>query len=500
MIIEGRNIKESKVLLKTKYCVIGSGAGGAVVAERLARDGHEVILIEEGGYFSPGSLRGDTEAIAMAKLYRDAVMQSTDDQSITLFQGQAIGGSTFVNHALCFHMPHELINEWISSGIIKDFTSDDLEKHYSEVERFLQPKVTPDKYMNSSTKLFHKTFQDRNLSTTFTKRNTNGCIGCGSCFRSCDIAAKSSTDLTFIPEAINNGAKVYSDFKAEKIIFKGKTATAVEGTIMSQMKQAKGTFRVDAEYIVVAAGALHSPWLLGRSGIKNKNLGKHLKIHPIVPMQALFKKDMDSFNGVPQAISSFQYTDYKNKKEKGFVYYCDFSGMMGTSTHMPGMGNELRERIGKLRKMGQTQIMLLENTTGEINCKKEKPVITYNLNEMDKNEFVKASKIMGNLYFESGAEAVYLGNQVFTSPDQLNGISTDLFEPFASHKYAAHFQSTCRMGASSKDSVTDNSGKVFDTENVYVADASILPDSVGVNPMLTIMAFASLVAERLSKK
>jgi len=499
MIIQGKDIKEKNILLKTKYCIIGSGAGGAVVAERLSKSGNDVILIEEGSHFSPGVLKHETETIAMGRIYRDAIMQATENNSITLFQGRAIGGSTFVNHALCFHMSSDVFDDWSHSNVIKNFNYNNLQDHYLKIEKFLKPKSTPPQYENSASKLFFNTFKKNNLKVSLTQRNTNSCVGCGSCFRSCDIGAKNSTDMTFIPAAIKNGAQVFSNFKADKILFKGDKAIGVEGIIISEFYKAKGSFKIEAENIIISAGALHSPWLLHRSGIKNKNIGQHLKIHPIVPMQARFKKNMDSFNGVPQSVVSQHYTDYHNKKTKGFIFYCDFSGYMGTSSHIPGIGIEFAQRLSQLRKMGQTQIMLLDSTTGTVNCKKEKPLISYDLNEMDKMTFVHAAKIMGKLYFDSGAEAIYLGNKEYNSAEDLHAIHATDFNPFSIHMYAAHFQSTCRMGTDPKQAVTDNSGKVFGTENVYVADASILPDSVGINPMLTTMAFSSIVADEILK-
>lgn len=497
-VIEGRSLNEKKVKIDTDICIIGSGAGGGVAAHYLAEAGYQVTVLEAGGYFPQGAMSGKSEFSAMAASYFGGALQTTKKQDITIVQGKAIGGSTLINHALCFRIPEYTANKWTKAGV-EGKTLADLNPHYDRIEKIITPKVSIPEAINENNKIIYDGFQKKGWSVEYTRRNTSHCIGCGSCLITCPIGAKNSTDRNFLPMAHENGARIYSDFAVRKLDLKKGTARQAVGDILGADGTKKGSFEVNAKTFILSAGAIQTPVLLQRSGFKDTAgaLGKNFIIHPLILMQGQYERRLDSFRGVPQSVFSRQFSNYDGKDDDShLLFYGDFGGFMVTSMYFSGFGKEYSEQLKNLPYTSQAQILVNDTTTGHVTSSKKDYDFHYELDDKARESLVKGAKIIGELFFEAGAKKVTVGSEILHKVDELNKINLDTFAPFRAGVAGAHTQSSCRMG-SRETGVVDSYGKVWDLENVYIADASIFPSSSGVNPMLTVMALASQVAEKI---
>jgi choline dehydrogenase-like flavoprotein len=259
-----------------------------------------------------------------------------------------------------------------------------------------------------------------------------------------------------------------------------------------------GYFEVDADIFIMAAGAVQTPVLLQRSGFKGKSgqIGKNFIAHPFIFPQALFKKKLDSFKGVPQAVYSFQFANFGQKENGSILLYGDFEGFIGTVFPMAGEGTNFSETLGKFRQMAQALVIINETAKGEITSSRSSYTINYDLTEHDRDTLARAARYAGEVFFSQGAEKYFVGNQEYNSIDDLKKITVESMASYRVNTIAAHPMSSCRMGKPG-NSVVDSFGKIHELSNGYISDASILPESTGVNPQLTIMALASQVADRI---
>ncbi len=500
-VIEGRSIQEKSVKIDTEVCIIGSGAGGAVTAHYLAEAGYKVTVLEAGGFFPPGSLNGKSEFDAMATTYFGGALQTTKKQDVTMIQGRAIGGSTLVNHALCFRIPEYVSNKWTKKGA-EGKTLADLNPHYDRIEKIIDPKPTIPEAMNENNNIIYRNFQKRGWNVEYTQRNTSHCIGCGSCIQTCPIGAKNSMDRTFLPMAHENGAGIYSDFAVQKLDLKNGRAHRAIGHILDEFRHKKGDFEVTADIFIVAGGAVQTPVILQRSGFSDSagQLGKNFIIHPLLLIQAQYERRLESYRGVPQSVFSRQFSNYSQGNEEGhLLFYGDFEGYMVTSMYLTGFGKEYSEHLKYLPNTSQAQILVNDTGTGHVDSNDDDYNFHYEVTEKDRETLARGCRIMGEIYFEEGAIRVMVGDTVYRNMNELSKINADSLAPFKAGIAAAHPQCSARMG-SPETGVVDSYGKVWDLENVYIADASIFPASSGVNPQLTVMALASQVADNIIRK
>jgi len=498
-IIEGKTIKGS-VREQADVCVIGSGAGGAVMAKELAQKGLKVVVLEEGGNYSSKDYP-KTIFESFMKLYRNQGLDTTlGIPAIVLPTGKCLGGTTVINMGTCFRLPDYTHQKWEDLGI-KGYSAKDLAPYYDQVEEMMSVRRVTPEVMGRNGEIIAEGAKKLGLHPMPILRNVNDrCKGCCNCSYGCREDAKEAMILNYIPRAVELGAKIYCDAKAEFIVHDKEKVLGVTGSIRDRES---GNFRhfieIAADRVVVAAGALNTPVLLLKSEVCNSSgqVGKNLKLHLCGRAIGVFDELIDGHHGVGQCLYIDDYA------ELGIMLEATFTGPATEFPGLGGFGKELWEHLKEFRHLASIGVMMSDTSSGKVTVGVDgEPMITYNMNQKDADALKKAMLISARIFFAAGAKKVLTTTSCF--PEIKNLVEVEKFqdlkvEPGQFLAMAFHPMGTCRMGADPKKSVVSPELEAWDLKNLYLTDASVFPTSLGVNPQETIWAFATRCAENILK-
>jgi choline dehydrogenase-like flavoprotein len=333
------------------------------------------------------------------------------------------------------------------------------------------------------------------------KRNMNeNCVGCGICTLGCPTAGKRPTLLNYIPRASELGCQVYCDFRVEKILSAFGSATGVAGSILDRRTgKRRARFRVRAKIVVLSAGAVGTPLLLLQNRLANSSgeVGKNLRLHPGIRVYAMMDELVKGWLGVPQGVYVDEFWN------EGVMLEGIFVGPMLSAPAMPYFGRRNKELMFNYPRIAAFGAMISDETRGRIRPGLfGRPFITYRLEKEDLKKAVKAIAYTAEIFFAAGAKKVYPTIPwlpEIASPKGIAEILTGPVKPGDLEMMAFHPMGTCRMGTRPDRSVTDPFGETFDVHNLFVADASLFPSCLGVNPMESIMAFANRNADYIHR-
>lgn len=500
---DGVLIPEGGFEIDTDVVVIGSGPGGAVVAEKLSRYGVKVVVLEEGDYVRADDLprsRNERPLRAFQRVYRNGgftVAYGTlpGRPPIPVPLGIGLGGTSLINSGTCLRTPPEKFKEFKKLGI--NISYDDIAPFYEEVEEFLNIKPIPESLLGKHGEVFLSAAKKLGYSSGTLPRNVRGCKGCGQCQYICPENAKLAMHISYIPKACQNGAKFIVRAKVERILVHGGRAIGVEGKVKVQSSDGLRTekFKVFARIVVVCAGAIHTPHLLRKSGVANKPTGKFLTIHPGIRVSALFDFEVKQWFGTPQGYFVDEF-----KKEGIMIEGVSVPPVIGAMT-LPGFGRKFREVLESYSRIISTGVMVSDSTFGRVVSLPfyDEPIMIYNLSKKDAESFGKAIYIASKIFKEAGAKKIFphiFGIEEIDDPEKLRDVKP---KPSQLEPMAFHPLGTCRMGKFPSSSVVNENSEHHLVENLFVSDGSIFPVPLGVNPQLTIMAFSSRTAKFIAE-
>src|SRR5439155_800602 len=283
-------------------CVVGSGAGGAVVAYELARAGLRVVVLEEGGYFTQADFTGPPME-RVQRFYRNGgATVALGRPTIPVPLGKCVGGTTVVNSGTCFRTPERVLREWASAYGVADADPTTMKPYFDEVERMIGVRPVPWEIIGRNAEVFDRGVRALGLRGEPIERNIVGCRGCGECAFGCPSDAKQAMHLTYLPAACAAGARLYARCRVERVSIQSGCAAGVEAMLLERDGDAAhGRVRVCAPLVVVAAGAIHTPGLLARSGVRHPALGRNLRIHPAVGVAGYFAEELLAWRGTLQS-------------------------------------------------------------------------------------------------------------------------------------------------------------------------------------------------------
>lgn len=498
----------------TEVLIVGSGAAGAVVAAELAEAGIRCVVLEEGPYLLPDDLAVMRPSDTMRRGWREAGMSFTiplgDSPSINLMVARCIGGSSVMTGGVCFRTPDHVLHEWVTRLGLKGLTPEAMAPLFEEVERRCHVEEVPEARRSQSTVLFGKGAQKLGYSLAPNRRNTNGCEGCGRCNFGCPHKAKQSVDLTYLPRAVEANTELVSDAHVTKLVLTGDRVTGVVGLYVDPVNRRQRPFVYSARRVVLACGGLHTPGVLHRSGLGGRlsQIGRNMTLHPSMRVMARFDETVNGWKGALQSAHSDAFLDDRITLMSVFVP----TGVL-TAT-LPGFGLEHRRVALHAKNLAVFGGMIHDDpggtvlppsSLGGLLWGRQEPVVTYRMSQRDRRAQAKLLKILAQTFFAAGAKEVFL--PVLGCLDDLPGggiseatLSEIDFEKIPGRQIecaSQHPLGSCRMGLSPDSAVVDPNGQVFGMRNLYVADASILPTSLGVNPQITVMAMATRVARHL---
>ncbi|MEQ8276266.1 MAG: GMC family oxidoreductase [Deltaproteobacteria bacterium] len=489
--------------ITTEVVVVGSGAGGAVVAATLAEAGMDVVVLEEGGHVRSEEHARMRPSESLRHLWRDAgfTMAIGLGQSpmINVMMGRCIGGSSALTGGVCFRIPDAVLADWRALGL-SDFTPEHLEPFYDDVETNVHVEEVPVQARSRSTQLFGEGAEKMGFSLESMRRNTNGCVGWATCNFGCPERAKMSVDISYIPRAMKAGAVVHSDCLVERVLTKGRRAVGVAGRVLNGPSgKPGGRLRVNAKRVVLACGAMFTPLVLKASGIGKRSgqVGRNLTLHPAFRIMARFDERVAGWNGALQSAYSSHF------EPDGIQLNSVFVPPAILAATQPGIADDHVARAKTLEHLAIFGANLHDEAGGVVRRGLgREPIVTYRMAKKDAAAVPKALRIAGETFLAAGAKELFLpvlGLEGLT-PDAFRALDLEKISPKRLECTSQHPLGTCRMGVDAKDSVVDDRGQCWDVEELFVTDGSTVPTSLGVNPQLAIMTLATRFAQRMADR
>src|SRR6185503_19410188 len=336
------------------------------------------------------------------------------------------------------------------------------------------------------------------------RRSVKGCARLGYCGMGCPLDAKRTSRTTYVADAIDAGADLYADCRVKLLQVDRKRARSVAADVLDrETDRPRARLVVHARKgIVLAAGAINTPALLLRSKYGNGTgaVGKRTFLHPTVPMVAFFEQPIEGFYGAPQSVTVNHFVD-RGPRVGYFLESSPVHPMLGALA-FPGFGDAHRRIVERL-PFAQATIALLvdghhDDDGGQIAVSEDGRVkLSYPLHASLHEAARDAMANMARLQLAAGAKEVMSLHEtpiVIRGEADIARLADAPFGPNLHTLFSAHQMGGCAMGEDPKHSVVSSRGRHHDIENLWIADGSVFPTSLGVNPQLWIYALARLFA------
>ncbi|MBK9031688.1 MAG: GMC family oxidoreductase [Myxococcales bacterium] len=480
--------------IEVDVVIIGTGAGGAVVARELAEAGLAVAMVEEGRYFERHEFTGRPFAMQQQMYRAGGATFSLGNVTIPIPIGVTVGGTTTVNSGTCYRVPERVLAHWRQDYGLTEFTSDHLAPYYERVERVLGVAPTAASVLGGCARVVARGCDALGYRHAPLARNAPDCDGQGVCCFGCPTDAKRSTNVSYVPLALRAGAELFTSVRAERIIVEGGHAVGLVART-----HAGRTLTVRARAVVVSCGALITPTFLERNhvGTSSGQLGRNLSIHPAAGALAVFDEPIESWRGVPQGLAIEEFA------EEGILFEGAATPLEFTAALMPQLGPRLIELCEGFDHIASFGLMVADTSRGRVRLVRGRPVITYVLGDADVARLRRGIDILARVFFAGGARTVMLpvhGHTEIHSVDELARLRAATIRASDLDLSAYHPLGTARLGLDPSASVVSPDHQVHDTPGLYVIDGASVPSSLGVNPQVTIMALATRAAERLAQR
>ena len=491
--------------LTADVVIIGSGAGGGVVAGELTAAGKDVIVVEKGDYYIETDFDG-RELSSNERLYENSGALTTADRGILVLAGKALGGGTTVNWAASFHTPDHVRHEWAHDYGFEGATSPEFSQSQEAV--WARSHVNLDhSAATSHNGILEKGCQALGYEVTAIPRNVKDCEECGFCNYGCAYGAKQSTVRTYLQDAQDRGGRILVRAEVDQILHAHGVATGVRVTVRTD----EGTLipvTIHAKTVVVAAGSLHTPAILLRSGLGNANIGAHLHLHPTTVTFGIYEQSIRGWQGAPLTRVSNQFADldgdgYGVKLETAPVH----PGIAALSLPWSS-GRQHRAAMAQLAHFSNTIIIARDRFGGRITLDRAgQPILHYTVHPHDRAHLLRGMIETMRIHHAAGAHEItspHADALIWQTGQDFEAYLTDVsareLRPNGVSMFSAHQMSSARIGGNSALGAFDPTGQSYEVRNLYVADGSALPTASGVNPMMTIMATAHYIAQQIKAR
>ncbi len=516
---------ESPIELTADVVIVGSGAGGGVMAAELARAGRSVVVLEAGPFVDEGAMpRGEMDAFS--RLYLNHGLLSTWDGSVTILAGSGVGGGTLVNWMTCIDIPDSIRAEWGTEHGLEGLDGPEWAKDRAVIEEELG--VAPASVIPSKDELILRGTAALGWEADRIRRNATDCGACGSCPFGCVAGAKQSGIRVHLRSAFEHGARIVDRARVTRLLLEGDRVTGVEANLlvtdpvtgMPVTREGDSTAAavrrlvVRAPQVALAAGALRSPAVLQASGVHHPSIGRYLRIHPVALVAARMADPVDMWQGTMQAARSLQFGS-GDATRRGYVIESapGHPGLLALALPWAGAADHA-ELAGAVRYIAPLIAITRDGGEGRTSVTRARRVrIDYRLDRLGVATLRHALVAMANIARAGGAaEIIGVGTPMIRHrPETTRGAVARFgaFEAelaamdFASNRgsvFSAHQMGTVRLGADARDHPADPQGRIRSNADgrlirgLYVADGSTFPTGIGVNPMLGIMAMARRIS------
>ncbi|MFK7985482.1 MAG: FAD-dependent oxidoreductase [Sandaracinaceae bacterium] len=477
--------------IECEVVVVGTGAGGAVVGKELAERGYAVAFVEEGKHHRRDAFTGSALQ-AHFDFYRGSF--TLGNAPMPIFMGRLVGGPTAINTGSCFRTPNWVLDRWCEDIGTDAFEPDTMRPYFEKVERILQVEAADRLASGPIVDVMSRGCDALGWSHQPMMRNAPGCVGEGFCDFGCRTDARKSTNLSYIPPALERGALLLTGMRATKVIIENGRAVGVEG-----VDENGRTLKARGRAVVFAGGAIPTPVFLAKQGICNSSgeLGRNMTVHPSTAISCLMDEEMRPHKHIPQGY----YVDHFIPD--GILINAAQPDRNYAPLMFPKTGDRLMRALEQLDQMAHMGVLIADQKAqGVVSVGPEGvPIVRYNLTPEDIKRVHTGLIHAGDIAWAAGAKELY---PVVVSQSHVKTQAE--WKRFKERDVTAsdlmctsyHPLGSCKMGTDPKTSVVGLDHQAHDVPGLFLVDGSTVPGPLGVNPQITIMAMATRAAEMIA--
>lgn len=508
MIIQGTN-RTGDVRERCDVAIVGTGAGGGTLGAYLAERGWDVVMLEKGGFYRAEDFT-QREEDAMGDFNGRRGLDSTIDNSIFLNYAEAVGGCTVHYWGDSFRTPTDRLQRWREQLGLDWMHERELDPHFSAIEQELGIHIAGEELFNENNRLVRKGCEATGISGHAVPTARIDCIACGWTQFGCAYNRKSSQHITTIPRVSKRGGRIYSDAQVEQIVIENGRARGVSGQLVDRAtKQARGRFRIDADVVVLAGGALGTADLLLHN-VQDETVGRRFYLNPHYFVWADFGRRIDNTTGIPTAYAvdgtrAIRYDERGEYAGGGYIMLTNHQSPGIFAAMLSDTGTAHTERMKKYHQLGSVMSVIDEEHPGRVFLGDDGIRRTeFNIQGVDQLKAVDYLKNASRIFLAAGAQEVWIpdvyGTVVRNEQDIATKITRRSVQPNAQFTAGSHLLGTAPIGTDPTDSFAGPSGEAHRVANLYVADGAAVPTSISVDPSLTIMGVARWIAARLHEE
>jgi choline dehydrogenase-like flavoprotein len=479
--------------IECDVAVVGTGAGGAVVGWELARRGHAVVFVEEGEHYRRDAFDGSTIR-AHERFYRGAF--SVGNAVIPLFVGRLVGGSTAVNGGTTFRTPAWVLSQWCDELGTDEFSPSAMERYFERVEAVIGVEPAERAQIGPIADIIARGCDALGWSHFRVLRNAPDCDGSGFCDFGCGRDARRSTNIAFIPPALERGSVLLCGARVDRVLVQGGVACGVDAVSPTGRR-----IRVRASAVVLAGGAIPTPLLLQSQGLcgQSGQLGRNLSLHPSTGLSAVFDEDIEGHRFIPQGYGCDQFL------RDGILILAAQATRNVAPVLFSSTGRRLMDALSQMDHLASFGLMIRDaSANGRVWQEAlDFPAISYQVADEDVVRMHRAMVHTMDMCLAAGAKTLYpniLGVGPVRDARGFHAFRRRIPRASDFVWLSYHPLGTCRMGRDPKTSVIDLDHETHDVRSLYVVDGSAVRGPIGVNPQLTIMAIAMRAADRIAAR